>query len=132
VDLLYSQEGYKTANEEVKLNYLQIPIYYDLFFGELGEAFRPKIYVGIVPGFFLDGKINGGESNKDFYNSFVVAASGGLGFNYRVGNRMWLNADLRAYWGLSDLRADKGVDPDVIAGKTIQPSIGLAYGLGKL
>jgi hypothetical protein len=132
VDILFSQEGYKLSGEEWDINYLQIPIYFDLFFGELGNAFRPKVYVGVVPGFFLGAKQDGVESNSDFYNSFVVAASGGLGFNQRLASRIWLNADLRAYLGLSDIRSDTGVDNDKVAGMTIQPSIGLAYGLNKI
>ncbi len=132
VDILYSQEGYKLGNDEYDINYLQIPIYYDLFFGELGNAFRPKVYVGVVPGFFLGAELNETLYNKDFFNSFVVAASGGFGFNYRIANRIWLNADLRAYFGLSDIRSDTGVDTDKVAGMTIQPSIGIAYGLSKL
>lgn len=56
VDLLYSQEGYTLNDVDLRLNYLQIPIYFDLFFGELGDKFRPKVYAGVVPGFLLSAK----------------------------------------------------------------------------
>lgn len=129
VDLLYSQEGYELNGNEYRLNYLQIPIYYDLFFGELGERFRPKIYAGLVPGFLLDAKVDDVELN-DVYNSFNIALSGGGGFNYRVGSRIWLNTDLRAYAGLSEIRED--ATGDKMANSNIQLSLGLAYGLSKL
>ena len=129
VDLLYSQEGYELNGNEYRLNYLQIPIYYDLFFGELGERFRPKIYAGLVPGFLLDAKVDDAELN-DVYNSFNIALSGGLGFNYRVGSRIWLNTDLRAYAGLSEIR--EVATGDKVANSNIQLSLGLAYGLSKL
>ena len=35
IDLLYSGEGYKLNSNELRLSYLQIPIFFDLFFGEL-------------------------------------------------------------------------------------------------
>jgi hypothetical protein len=58
--------------------------------------------------------------------------SGGLGFNARVASRIWLNADLRAYMGLSDVRNSDIVEGDKVALRNIQPSIGLAYGLSKI
>src|SRR5688572_30160696 len=83
VDLLASKEGYTVGNNEQKITYLQIPIYFDVFFGDLGEAFRPKVYVGFVPGFLLGAK-NNDIDNKDDFNGFNLGLSGGLGFNARV------------------------------------------------
>lgn len=129
IDLLYSGEGYKIGENELRLNYLQIPIYFDLFFGELGEKFRPKVYAGLTPGFLLSAK-NNDNKVEDFFNGFNLAVSGGLGFNYRVGSRIWLNTDLRAFLGLSDIRQD--VIGDKVANNNVQLSLGLAYGLSKL
>jgi hypothetical protein len=129
VDLLYSGEGFKSNGNEHRLNYLQLPIYFDLFFGELGNKFRPKLYAGLVPGFLLNAKLNGTKV-EDFYNTFNVAVSGGGGFNLRVGNRIWLNTDLRAFLGLSDIRQETSGDKN--ANSNIQLSVGLAYGLNKL
>lgn len=129
VDLLYSNEGYAISDNKYKIAYLQIPIYYDLFFGKLGDSFRPKVYVGIQPGFLLHAKYNDTEVDKSSLNSFNAALSGGAGFNYKIASRIWLNADLRAFLGLSDISeaiADKQ------ANNTIQVSLGLAYGLSKL
>lgn len=128
VDLLYSGEGWSDGENDLKLAYLQIPILFDVFFGDLGEAFRPKVYAGIVPGFLLNAKLNDTELSKDNYGGFNLGIGGGLGFNARVANRIWLNADLRAQLGLTDVT--EGGDKNTIS--TIQPSIGLAYGLSKL
>ncbi len=129
VDLLYSGEGYKLGDNELKISYLQIPIYFDLFFGALGDAFRPKVYIGVAPEFLLNAKINDVKQDKDQFNSVNFALSGGLGFNLRVASRIWLNTDLRAFLGLNDVdkqRADKH------AISNIQFSLGLAYGISKL
>lgn len=131
VDILASHEGYTLGSNENKLTYLQIPIYFDVFFGDLGEAFRPKVYVGFVPGFLLGAKVNDVKVDKDPYKSFNLGLSGGLGFNTRVASRVWLNADLRAYLGLTDVR-DGEFDDDKIALRNVQPSLGIAYGLSKI
>jgi outer membrane protein W len=130
LDVLYSVEGFQIPFNEYKLRYLQVPIYFDFFFGELGDRFRPKVYVGVVPGFFLSGTLNELDVNKDLYNKLVVAASGGLGFNYRIANRIWLNTDLRSYIGLSDYRDE--IQGDARKASNVQFTLGLAYGLSKL
>lgn len=129
VDLLYSGEGYTLDGNDHHLNYLQIPVLFDLFFGQLGDKFRPKVYAGLTPGFLLSAKVNDNDVD-DFYNGFNIAITGGLGFNYRVGSRIWLNTDLRGFLGLSDIRQD--VLGDKVANNNIQLSLGLAYGLSKL
>lgn len=130
LDILYSNEGFQIPLNEYKLRYLQVPIYFNYFFGELGDRFRPKVYVGAAPGFFLSGTLNELDVNKDIYNKFVVSVSGGLGFNYRIANRIWLNTDLRSFIGLSDYRDE--IQGDTRKPSTIQFSLGLAYGLSKL
>jgi hypothetical protein len=130
VDILGSHEGFELDGNENRLTYLQIPILFDVFFGDLGEAFRPKVYAGVVPGFLLGAKFNDEKIDKDPFNSFNLAVGGGLGFNARIASRIWLNADLRAHLGLSDI-ADSN-DDEKIALSNVQPSIGIAYGLSRL
>jgi len=132
VDLLYSGEGYKVGNTEVKISYLQIPIYYDLFFGQLGEAFRPKVFLGVAPEFLLNAKVDGNKIDKSNYSSVNFALTGGVGFNLRVANRIWLNTDLRAFLGLNDVRDEAFRVGDKVTDNTIQLSFGLAYGISKL
>jgi hypothetical protein len=98
----------------------------------LGDRFRPKFYVGPVASFWLGGTLNELDANDAFFNKFIVSASGGAGFNYRVANRIWLNTDLRAILGLSDIRHKNFTGGDAIQPRNVQVSLGLAYGLAKL
>lgn len=132
LDLLYSVEGYKAPFEKYKLRYLHVPVYFDVFFGQLGQRFRPKVYAGISPAFFLSGTLNELDVNAPYYNSFILHATGGLGFNYRIANRIWLNTDARIFLGLQDIRSSEvrtGADTKPY---TYQFTLGLAYGLSKL
>ncbi|HZV70336.1 MAG TPA: outer membrane beta-barrel protein [Saprospiraceae bacterium] len=131
VDLLYSGQGYKVGIDEYKITYLQIPIYFDLFFGELGQSFRPKAYVGLAPHVLLNAKYNEDKVSKDQLSAVNLALSGGLGFNLRVVNRVWLNTDLRAFLGLSDYRDKEFQTENKRAMSTVQFSLGLAYGISK-
>ena len=132
LDLLYSSEGYQAPFEEYHLRYLQVPFYYNYFFGELGDRLRPKVYVGIAPAFWLGGTLNELDVNEQFFNKFLVSATGGLGFNYRVGNRIWLNTDLRSFIGLSDIRAKNFTEGESINPRTVQVSLGVAYGFSRI
>jgi outer membrane protein W len=131
-DVLYSVEGYKAPFEEYRLRYLQVPLYLDFFFGELGDRFRPKIYAGISPSFLLSGTLNELDFNEPYFNNFILHATGGLGFNYRIANRIWLNTDARAFIGLNDIRDQDVATGDAINPRIVQLSLGLAYGLSKL
>lgn len=132
-EALYSVEGYKAPFTEYHLRYLQIPIYFDYFFGELGQRLRPKIYAGVMPGFYLGGTLNGLNTNDAYFNKSLFALSGGFGVNYRVGNRIWWNTDIRSVIGLSDIR-DKSVrgEGEAIYPRNLQVTMALCYGLGKL
>ena len=132
LDVLYSVEGYQSPFETYKLRYLQTPFYFDVFFVELGIRFRPQVYVGASPAFFLGGTLNELDVNERYFNKFIIHATGGLGFNYRIASRIWLNTDLRAFWGLSDIRSENFNVGDPINPRTVQLSLGLAYGLSKL
>ena len=133
LDILYSQEGYKIENvsDEVSLDYVQIPLYFDVFFGDLGQSFRPKIYIGLSPGILMKAEV-GDLDIKDDTRSLVLDLSGGLGFNYRLSDLIWLNVDLRSFIGLSDVRDQDLVDlqgGDKIAARNVQLSAGIAFGL---
>lgn len=123
VDLLYSAEGYEQGGTEYDLNYFKIPLAYNVFFGSLGEKFRPKVYLGLVPGFLLNAEVNGADV-ADQYTSTTFDALGGLGFNYRLASRIWLNTDLRFYLGLNDIS-----ETTSIKNQNIQLTLGVAYGI---
>ena len=129
LDLLYSREGYELpGSNALKVDYLQIPIYFDVFLGQLGDAFRPKFYVGVAAGFLLKAESAGVDIKEDM-TSAVFSFTGGLGFNYRITDKTWLNVDLRSFLGLSDIRKDNLQSGDKIAARNVQPSVGIAFGL---
>ena len=70
-----------------------------------------------------------GEQNESevtaTLNSTVVDLVGGLGFNYRLVSRVWLNVDLRSFVGISDMTKSS----TKINNRTIQLSVGVAYGI---
>lgn len=129
VDLLYSQEGYKTSGDQsVRYDYLRLPIYYTFFLGNLGEALRPKVYAGLAPGINLKAETVTIDITKDAA-PIVLDMSAGLGLNYRLASKVWLNADLRAFIGLTDFRKKEYRTGDKLAARNIQTSLGVAFGL---
>ena len=101
----------------------KIPVLYNSFFGDLGESFRPKLYLGFAPGFLISAEANEVDV-KNQNNPSTLDVVGGIGFNQRLANRIWLNADLRAFVGLNSV--SKSGD---LKNRTIQASLGVAYGL---
>lgn len=124
VDVLYSGEGYEEATRDVDLTFLRVPILYNIFFGQLGDDLRPKIYLGAAPGFLLEAEENDVEVNAG-YNNVVFDLTAGAGFNYRLASRIWLNTDARLGLGLTSFREAN----DDYKNLTIQVSLGVAYGL---
>jgi len=97
---LFSQMGTKVENSpaEVNLNYLQIPLSGIYYFGNVGDSFRPKIFLGPYLGLLLSGNDqNGneilGSDGKGLYKKADVGGQIGVGFNYSLKNSSWLNFD---------------------------------------
>ena len=128
IDLLYSGEGYKIGDNELRANYLRIPVLFDLFFGQLGQPFRPKVFVGPQAGILLSAKSGSTDIKKDI-NNFALGVGAGLGFNYHLMDRMWLNTDLRSFFDLTDIRANRPSSSDKQMIRNIQLSVGIAWGL---
>ena len=127
-DLLYSGEGYQNDGSELRLNYLRVPVLYNIFFGELGQSFRPKVYLGPQLGFLLSAE-SGNTDVKDNMSNFSFGIGAGLGFNYQLSDRMWLNTDLRSFFDLTDIRDNPPSSSDKYAIRNIQLSVGVAWGL---
>ncbi len=123
IDGLYSKRGFDLGSTTKLASYLEVPILYTSFFGSLGESFRPKIYAGFAPSFLLSAKTNNNDISNQF-NSTTLDVIGGIGFNYRLASRVWLNADLRAILGLMEVEKNTNYK-----NRTIQLSAGIAYGL---
>ncbi len=130
VDVLYSREGAESKIGEVNthLDYVRIPITFQYFFRGWEDDFRPKLYAGIVPGILVGAEVNE-EDIKDQTNSFDLAGTVGLGFNYRLGNGtrgVWLNTDLRYLRGFTSVPEADEFD---VFNQSLQLSVGVAFGL---
>jgi len=106
--VLYSQQGAKFEASGVenafKLSYVQVPILGAYYFGK--EKFRPKVLLGPQFGFLLSATDKDGndlDPNGDFLETTDFGVTGGLGFNYNLAPKIWLNADVRYNLGLTDL-----------------------------
>lgn len=135
-DALYSQEGsqYDANATTVKTNldYIRLMLAFDVFFGDLGDRFRPKLYFGPTLGFLIDANTEIRNQETDIMDNFKNTDFGlaaGLGFNYRVGSKQWLNVDARFQPGLTDIVENKPSGEDAVRNQTIQLSVGIAFGL---
>lgn len=135
----FSGEGAKQSalagNDEYeyryRANYIRVPLEGIYFFGELGDAVRPKLAIGPSFGFLIGGesetKINGTVNNtvktKDVFDSFDFGLTGAAGANFRLGGDKWLNTDITYYHGLTDISTSP------VAGKIKNRNIGLNVGI---
>ncbi|MFT4033815.1 MAG: porin family protein [Siphonobacter sp.] len=114
--LLYTQLGEKVedSNVETRLNYLQIPVLATFYLNNRGAAFRPKLFVGPHLGFLLAARNQNGDNlnaTTKEYNSVDAGLTFGAGFNYRLSDRTWLNADVRYGLGLVDVTTSNASEP---------------------
>ncbi len=107
---LYSQLGtdYENLNYINRLHYLQLPITAIYYFGELGDKFRPKIFGGPYLGTLLGATLKDGvkitePNGGPVYKKLDVGATVGLGFNYLILSRTWLNVDAGFSQGFTDV-----------------------------
>jgi len=141
-DLSFSAEGskkeYTEGQTEVRtnLNYIRLAPQALYFFGEYGDAVRPKIFAGPSLGFLVGGKTKTTVGNtttsidsRDNYNGFDLGALVGAGINCRVAPDKWLNLDLGYTHGLIDQTKS---DNTTAYNRNIAVGIGLTWGIGKV
>lgn len=128
VKALFSQMGIASSvsDDKFRLNYVQIPLSGVYFFGETGDKFRPKVFLGPYVGILLAAK-NGDIDIKQSFKSVDFGGQAGLGFNYSLKERMWLNVDLSYMAGFSNV-----YDTEIIEGKNnaLSLNIGLSFPIG--
>ncbi len=131
----YSREGVKqdVAGAQVKteLNYIRVPLKGIIFFRDLGDQFRPKIFVGPTFGYLTGGetefKPNGEviiNNSRDVFDHWDVGLLGGLGINIRMSEMMWFNFDAGYTYGLTNL-----TDGGDASNRNVHTTVGLAFGL---
>jgi hypothetical protein len=141
-DLSFSAEGSKKEFSEgqtevrTNLNYIRLAPQVLYFFGEYGDAVRPKIYAGPSLGFLVGGKTKTTVGNtttsidsRDNYNGFDAGALLGAGINCRVAPGKWLNLDLAYTHGFID---QTKADNTTAYNRNIVVGVGLTWGIGKV
>lgn len=143
-DLKWSIEGGKTSTDNVtsttRLDYIRIPVRAMYFFGERGNAFRPKITAGPSVGFLIGGNNKlttrfGDNENTietksgDFAKSIDLGIAASAGFNYRLVDRTWLNVDLSYYHGLLDVMENPNIEQ---RNRNLGINVGVSFGIGKV
>jgi len=147
-DLLFSMEGVRQRNEgslssttrDAALNFIRVQPKFYHFFGNLGDAVRPKIFVGGSLGFLTGGSTkttvaSNNESadvvtktpSKDIYNGFDAGILGGAGINWRLGKASWLTTDLVYNNGLVDLSKSNA---NWQASRSLSFNVGLTFPIG--
>lgn len=131
--LLFSQfgSGYKNSTFQNRFNYIQVPVSAVLFLGDQGNRIRPKLYAGI----YAANLQNGGDAanvgptliGQTKFKNFDFGGQVGLGFNYRVLPRTWLNVDLGYTAGL--LNIAETPSSGIIRNKGYNLNVGLAFPL---
>ena len=131
--VLYTQLGAQVFNKtnEINLNYVQVPLLFTFFFGEFGDRLRPKIFLGPSLNFLVsakdkDGNNINGTSNSRVFNVFDLGLTGGLGLNYELTQKVWLNFDVRYGLGLLDVTKA----PGSIQNRNLGINLGLSFPLG--
>lgn len=108
--LLYSQLGssYTYNGDLNRLNYIQMPLTVVYYFGDAGNQFRPKIFAGPYVGALLRANHKSGDEvlgtdRQPYYNKTDIGGLVGVGFNYRIKSRTWLNVDAGFSRGFTDV-----------------------------
>ncbi|MEZ4903295.1 MAG: porin family protein [Spirosomataceae bacterium] len=132
--LLYSRMGGQSSNGASKghLDYIQVPVMGTYYLNGRGNKFRPKVMLGPYIGFLAQAVNESGvsinpEGVNPPYKGFDAGAAMGAGFNYSIGNKVWLNADLRYNLGLTQVM---NTVPDVY-NRSWGINVGLSFPLGK-
>jgi hypothetical protein len=128
---LTGANGIDEVEFRYRSNYIRVPLEGIYFFGDLGNAVRPKIAIGPSFGFLVGGEaeaiVNDDPNFKvksdEMFEGFDFGVTGALGANFRVGGDKWLNTDVTYYHGLTD------ISKTVATGKARNRGIGINIGL---
>ncbi|GAB4119011.1 MAG: porin family protein [Thermoflexibacter sp.] len=130
----YSPKGTVTsqfARSNIKLNYLDIPVYVNYFFGQGGDKLRTKVFLGPYIDFLMTAKQNLGGIEvdvKDRYNNLDLGLLLGAGLHYKIsesgGN--WLILDVRYGIGFSDI-AKPGLGTSNITNRALSFNLGISF-----
>lgn len=134
VEVNYSPKGTVTsqfAKSNIKLNYLDIPIYINYFFGQGGDRLRTKVFLGPYVDFLMTAKQNLGGVEvdvKDRYNNLDLGLLLGAGLHYKISEsgENWLILDIRYGIGFSDI-AKPGLGTSNITNRALSFNLGISF-----
>ena len=134
--VLYTQLGARDElrNDEIRLNYIQVPVLLTYFLGKYGQKVRPKLFIGPHVNFLLNARNkNGDDINTKIgdltpFKSIDAGLTAGLGLNVRLADKIWLNTDVRYGLGLIPLGPD---DATKIYNQNFGVNVGVSFPLGK-
>lgn len=116
VELKYSQRGWSEADNTYirRIDYLELPFLTHLY---LGDTHRAIINVGPKIGYLLSDRtlkntstITNAEQHKSVYFPFDYGATLGLGYNLHTKKSGVYEIEVRGYYALSDIFANKKSD----------------------
>lgn len=134
VKALFSQFGTAYENSTVKnrLNYFQVPVSAVYYLGNSGNRLRPKVFAGLYGASLTNSDENNDNSivvnGQTDYKSFDAGGQLGLGFNYRVRPRSWLNVEVgytQGFVGVSEFQGDN------LRNQGYNVNVGLSFALIK-
>ncbi|MBT1690333.1 porin family protein [Dawidia soli] len=130
--VLFSQKGAKDGDEKQTLNYVEVPVIVRLFFNRDG-AFRPNLFAGPSFGFLTGVRSKEGDGDYvklddygDFYNTFDLGVTAGLGFNYECSPGTRILIDARYTHGLNDISKSSSVS---VINQAIGITAGISFGI---
>lgn len=133
--LLYSQFGdkSKTVDNHTRLHYVQLPVTGVYYFGNEGQKFRPKVFAGLYAGALLQANNGNGDvviqsDGSKAYNDFDFGGLAGLGFNYRLKPRTWLNVDAGFNRGFTDITKTSNTNYNNLA---FNLNVGVSFPISK-
>jgi outer membrane protein W len=136
VEATYNGLGAKltTPTETIRLNYIQVPILatYYLAGTNTQGSFRPKFFAGPHVNFLMNAKNKDGNDlnpNNTFYKSTELGLTLGLGFNYALMDKTWLNFDVRYGVGLTNAMKSPNVD---ITNNAFAVTLGVSFPIGNI
>jgi hypothetical protein len=153
-DLLLSSTGSRAKHAQqsggmkeswdsyINMNYLKLPLLYNVYFSSNEHIFRPKLFAGFVPGILLSSKQslvysmedNGthidSSSDKNTCSQFKkidLGAVAGAGFVFKMAENASLNLDVRYQYGFQDIRSDRSIYSNSLHHNSLSVLFGIAY-----
>ncbi|WCO03029.1 porin family protein [Psychroserpens ponticola] len=97
--LTYDAMGASVPKSDLKLDYLNIPVNVNWHFGSTRKW---NLNFGVTPGFLMKADIDG-DDVKDFYKSFQLGISYGIGYKLEISESFSLLFDSQGFFGVTNI-----------------------------